>query len=65
MQNKDYNGMTVNERLYESGLFNEFDNAYENGNIEKMKRILKEVSVDEDSIVEILKLPYKKYNSMI
>lgn len=59
MENKDYKGMTVNERLYESGLLNEFDEANKNGNIERMTQILKEVSVDDDSIVEILKIPYK------
>jgi len=59
MENKDYNRMTVNERLDESGLFDEFDKACKNGNTERMTQILKEVSVDDDSIADIIKIPYK------
>ena len=42
MENK-YAGMTVNERLYVSGLIDEFDKAVGDKNIEEAIRILKRV----------------------
>ena len=47
--------MTVNERLYASGLFNEFDKAVEERNLEDIIRILKEVELNEELIKPILK----------
>ncbi|WP_162838820.1 hypothetical protein [Aquimarina longa] len=46
--------MTVNERLYASGLMDEFDKAVENKNIDKVKSILKKVELNETSIKPIL-----------
>ena len=46
-------GMTVNERLYMTGLFNEFDNSCKHDK-EKAKIILKLLGVDQNSIDEIV-----------
>jgi len=55
MENK-YLGMTVNERLWESGLFNEFHKSVKEKDTEKVRYILKEVYItDEASINAILK----------
>lgn len=53
MDNK-YSGMTVNERLYVSGLMDEFDEAVKNKNIDRVQSILKEVELTEESIKPIL-----------
>ena len=53
MENK-YAGMTVNERLYVSGLIDEFDEAVEKKNTDKVRAILKKVGLTEDSIKPIL-----------
>ena len=49
-----YLGMTVNERLYASGLFDEYDKAVEQRRLEDVIRILKEVELNEESIEPIL-----------
>lgn len=53
MKNK-YSGMTVNERLYASGLLQKFDDAVKEKDINKIIRILKEVELEESSINPIL-----------
>ncbi len=53
MENK-YAGMTVNERLYVSGLMDEFDEAVEKKDTEKVRAILKKVDLTEESIKPIL-----------
>ena len=53
MENK-YAGMTVNERLYVSGLMDEFDEAVEKKNTDKVRAILEKVELTEDSIKPIL-----------
>lgn len=50
-----YKGMTVNERLYASGLIDEFDKAVENKNRNKVETILKKVELNDESIKPILK----------
>jgi len=51
-----YGGMTVNERLYVSGLIHQFDEAINEKNIEEIVRILKEVEITSDTnIAAILK----------
>jgi len=50
-----YLGMTVNERLYVSGLFDEFNKAVEEERIEDVICILKDVEINEESIGPILK----------
>ena len=52
---EQFKGMTVNERLYVSGLINEFEVAVVNKNKEKIIEILKKVEItDEYSIKMIL-----------
>jgi molecular chaperone GrpE (heat shock protein) len=53
MENK-YAGMTVNERLYVSGLMDEFDEAVEKRSTDKVRAILEKVELTEDSIKPIL-----------
>jgi hypothetical protein len=53
MDNK-YAGMTVNERLYVSGLSHRFDKAVEKKDINKIKQILKLVELTDLSIESIL-----------
>lgn len=53
MDNK-YIGMTVNERLYVSGLLQEFDNAVEKKDAGKVISILKKVELTDPSINPIL-----------
>jgi len=53
MENK-YAGMTVNERLYVSGLMDEFDKAVEEGDIDRVRSILRDVELTEESIRPIL-----------
>lgn len=50
-----YQGMTVNERLYVSGLMDEFDKAVKEKNTQKVKSILENVELNEESIMPILK----------
>jgi ABC-type branched-subunit amino acid transport system ATPase component len=50
-----YSGMTVNERLYMSGLSNDFDNAIKENNIKKVLEIFKRIELNEVSIKPILK----------
>jgi molecular chaperone GrpE (heat shock protein) len=53
MENK-YAGMTVNERLYASGLMDEFDEAVEKKDADKVRCILEQVELTEESIKPIL-----------
>lgn len=53
MENK-YSGMTVNERLYVSGLMDEFDKAVEERDNERVRSILSNVELTEESIRPIL-----------
>lgn len=50
----NYAGMTVNERLYVSGLMDEFDHAVEKENIDMVRTILERIGLTEDSIKPIL-----------
>jgi hypothetical protein len=49
-----YTGMTVNERLYVSGLIDEFDKAVSEKNTTEVIRILHMVELNQDSIAPIL-----------
>ena len=53
MDNK-YVGMTVNERLYVSGLLDEFEKAVSEKDTETVIRILKEVELTDGNIKPIL-----------
>lgn len=50
-----YDGMTVNERLYLSGLLDVFDKAVKQKDIEKVVKILESVELKEDNIKLIIK----------
>lgn len=54
MKENKYGGMTVNERLYESGQINEFDKAVHDKDIERVKAILKSVELNDVSIQGLL-----------
>ena len=49
-----YGGMTVNERLYVSGLMDKFDEAVKEKNVDLVISILKEVELNDLSIAPIL-----------
>ena len=49
-----YRGMTVNERLYESGQMNDFENAVYWKDTDKIIKILKNVQLDDANISAIL-----------
>lgn len=49
-----YAGMTVNERLYVSGLLDEFEKAVGEKNTEEAARILMEVELTEANLKPIL-----------
>jgi hypothetical protein len=49
-----YKGTTVNERLYISGLMDEYEKAVREKNINKVKSILKEVELTDNAIKAIL-----------
>lgn len=51
---KKYAGMTVNERLYVSGLMDEFDKAVQERDVDKIRSILAKVELTEESIKTIL-----------
>lgn len=53
MENK-YAGMTVNERLFVSGLMDEFDEAVQKKDVLKVRSILTKVELKEESIEPIL-----------
>lgn len=49
-----YIGMTVNERLYVSGLIDKFDNAVKRKDVSTIVSILEKVELKEESIKPIL-----------
>ena len=51
---KKYAGMTVNERLWVSGLMDEFERAISQKNTDEAVRILTEVELTEENIKPIL-----------
>ncbi len=53
MDNK-YFGLTVNERLYVGGLMDEFDKAVNDRDVERVRSILSDVELTEESIKPIL-----------
>ena len=50
---KKYNGMTVNERLYVSGLADKFDKAIQLKNVQQATVILQKIELSHESILEI------------
>lgn len=47
-----YKGITVNERLYASGLIEEFDSAAYDANIEKVIDIFKKINIMNECEIE-------------
>jgi hypothetical protein len=47
-------GMTVNERLYISGLMDKFENAVKDKNIDLLISILKEIELNDLAIEQLL-----------
>lgn len=59
MIEQKYLGMTVNERIYASGLIDSFDKALVLKDVKKITEILKKLELNEESInaiIESLKL---------
>ena len=52
-----FGGMTVNERLYVSGLMDDFDKAIEEKNLEKAMEILSAIEIGDEN-VEVLLVKY-------
>ena len=48
---KKYSGMTVNERLYISGLYDKFYKAIEEKDIQQVIEIIKNVELKDDSTI--------------
>lgn len=51
---ENYRGMTVNERLYVSGLIKEFDKAVTQKDLDSVKEILKQVKLSDENIIAII-----------
>ena len=57
MENENsFSGMTVNERLYVSGLMDDFDYCLKQKDMEGIKSILKKIELNENSILDSLKI---------
>lgn len=48
-------GMTINERLYASGLFDDFDEAVAQGNVPELEHILRSIYLDPESVQAVIK----------
>ena len=46
-----YNGMTVNERLYLSGLMDKFDEFVRTENVDGLKEILEKIEITDETAV--------------
>lgn len=55
MEKIDFLGMTVNERLYVSGLIDSFYKAIRKRDTQKVIEILKKIEIGDDNIPPILK----------
>ena len=54
LSQSELGAMTVNERLYVSGLFEAFDKAVAENDWEELRTILQTVQVDSESIEKII-----------
>jgi len=54
MEKSKFAGRTVNERLYVSGLMDDFDKAVQEKDVERVKDILRKVELEDTSIIQIL-----------
>lgn len=46
----DYRGMTVNERLFRSGLMKEFDSAIEKKDVRRVIEILRSLDLNDETV---------------
>jgi hypothetical protein len=58
---KEVSGMTVNERLYLSGLLDAFDKASAQGNKVELKTILEKVYLSPEAIEAIIEQELSKF----
>lgn len=57
---EQYRGMTVNERLYVSGLMKEFDRVVRSKDVNGLKRVLARVEItDESAVMSIIETALK------
>ena len=49
-----YSGMTVNERLYESGLMNLFDKSVKKKDVDLIRSILKQIEINEEVTIKAI-----------
>lgn len=49
-----YDAMTVNEHLFVAGLMDEFDEAVRAGDVESLKRVLRQVELSDENIAAIV-----------
>ncbi len=54
MSEQKYSGMTVNERLYASGLIDRFDKALAIKDVKIIMEILKQIELNDESINAII-----------
>ena len=55
MENENsFSGMTVNERIYVSGLMDDFDYCLNQKDKEGIKFLLKKIKLNENSILDII-----------
>ncbi|HEX8638608.1 MAG TPA: hypothetical protein VF692_11135 [Pyrinomonadaceae bacterium] len=57
---KQASGMTVNERLYLSGLLDDFENAAKQRNKKELKSILEKVYLNSENIEAIIEDEFSK-----
>jgi hypothetical protein len=57
-----YAGMTVNERLWVSGLFEEFESAIQKKDVKRAVEILRNVELDDEAIRANLEFSEIKWN---
>ena len=59
LSEKEAGGMTVNERLYVSGLMRQFDDAVERKDTEEISEILRKLYLDQPDIDAIIGFAFR------
>ena len=55
LSEEEASAITVNERLYASGLFDDFDEAVAQGDVPELERILRSIYLESKSIQAVIK----------